>query len=197
MPVEWIAVWNDVVCIFSSPNTPAWVQAIGSLVGLGIAIFVSTLPLKHAAKQKRATFFAIVEAAHTRAQSIRKAVDEMDWETGGTAGIYNVYHKSVIDGLVRALQGIPTHELGTSDAVLALLALTDQIVFLGDAVDKLLLGPHNDPELAKAYDSIDPVDYKQRREITRIAYSVRQQNIRGHLKQIDLHYEVLKTSLSS
>ena len=195
MPVDWDAIWCFVINLLSSESTPAWVQALGSLLALGIAIYASTLPLKHAAKEKRKTTFAIVEATHTRAQSIRKAVEEMDWETGGTAGIYEVYHKSVIDGLVRALPGVPVHELGTSNAVIALLTLTDQLVFLGSAMEQLLLGPHNIPALSKAYDSIDQHDYAQRLEITKMAYSVLKGNAIRHLAQIDRNFESLKASL--
>ena len=68
-----------------------------------IAIRASKVQVKHAASEKRKTIFAIAEAAHTHAYNIRNAIDVMDWQTGNTYQIYKVYHRVVIEGVVKVL----------------------------------------------------------------------------------------------
>lgn len=195
MQIEWYVIWKDAVEIFSSANTPAWVQAIGSLVGLAIAIYVSKSPIKHAAKARRATIFAIAEAAHAHTQSIRAAVDSLDWKTGSNIEIYKVYHKSVIEGVAQALQRVPIHEIGTSKGVLALLSLTNQLIFLGSAVEELIGGPYRHPEMSKTLKSIAEKDYERHQKLLETSYSVLKHNVTIHLDQIDRDYEELKVSL--
>uniref|UniRef100_UPI003C7E9BC1 hypothetical protein n=1 Tax=Pseudomonas veronii TaxID=76761 RepID=UPI003C7E9BC1 len=188
MSFDWHLFWNV---------APAWIQAIGSILALVAVILASKIPVNHAASEKRRTIFAIVEAAHSHACNIRKAIDAMGWPTGNNHLIYQVYNKVIIESVVRALQGVPTHELGSSKAVLAMLSLTDQMVFLGSAVETLLNGPLNHPEIKKALESIDQNDHAQRLKLGATGFSVLQSNARGHLDQVDKEYESLKGSLKS
>jgi len=150
--------------------------------------------MKHAARERRASVFAITEAAHSRVQGIRNAVDNLDWKTGGNIELYRVYHKSIIDGIVRALQGVPMHELGNSKVVLSLLSLTDQLIFLGLAVEELLNGPYKHPEMSKTLESIDQGDYKQRQKLCETGYSVLKHNVIIHIDQIEIEYKTIRES---
>lgn len=197
MYFDWHTPWERVCEILSNDAAPAWAQAILSILALVIAIWASKAQVKHAASEKRKTIFAIAEAAHTHAYNVRNAIDAMDWQTGNTYQIYKVYHRVVIEGVVKALQGVPMHELGSSKGVLAMLSLTDQMVFLGTAVEALLLGPSKHPEIAKTLESIDPDDRVQRQKVFATGFSVLQSNARVHLTQIDKEYESLRESLKS
>lgn len=193
MSFDWHTIWESICAFFASEGAPAWVQAGGSVAALFIAIWISRSSISHTASAKRKTIFAIVEAAHTHACNIRKAIDVMGFNSGNNIQIYAVYDKTIIEGVVKALQGVPMHELGSSKAVIAMLSLTDQMVFLGSAVETLIQGPYKHPVLGKTLESLD--DHEQRQEIAATGFSVLQQNTRGHLTKIDQDYEALKESL--
>lgn len=198
MYLYWHTFWERLYEILSNDGAPAWVQAIGSIAAVVIAIIVSKTPIYHAALIKRQTIFAIAEAAHVHAHKIREAVDKMAWlSADGNYQIYHVYHPTVIEGVVRALQGVPMHELGSSKAVLAMLSLTGQMVFLSTAVDALILGPNQHPEIAKTLASLGSDDQQMRLQICATGFSVLQQNVRVHLDQIDKDFDSLRESLTA
>lgn len=197
MHFDWHAIGEWIYDILSKDAAPAWIQAVGSLLALWIAIKVSRTAINHAASAKRKTIFAIAEAAHVHACNLRKAIDAMNWPEVDNSHIYKIYHKVVIEGIVKALQGIPMHELGSSKGVLAMLSLTDQMVFLGTAIEALLLGPNQHPGIITALESIVLDDHTQRQKISATGFKVLQSNARGHLNQIDKDFELLKASLMS
>ena len=195
MSFDWYTVWEKTYELLSTQDLPAWIQAIGSVAAIAYAVRISRSSINHAASAKRKTIFAIAEAAHTHACNIRKAIDVMGWNSGNNFQIYEVYDKTIIEGVVKALQGVPMHELGSSKAVLAMLSLTDQMVFLGSAVETLLQGPYKHPVLGKALESRDQNDHAQIQRLAATGFSVLQNNARGHLTKIDQVYEALKESL--
>lgn len=196
MSFDWHLIWEKTCELLSKDGAPAWIQAIGSILALLVVILASKIPVNHAASVKRKTIFTIVEAAHTHAQNIRNAVDAMQ-DPIDTTHIYRVYNKVIIEGVVKALQGIPMHELGSSKGVLAMLSLTDQMVFLGAAVEILLEGPYNHPIMAKTLEDLEKNDHARRIKLAATGFSVLQGNVRVHLEQIDKEYESLKDSLKS
>lgn len=191
MSFDWHTIWE----FLSKQDYPAWIQAIGSVAAIVYAVRISRSSINHAASEKRKTIFAIAEAAHTHACNIRKAIDVMAWNSGNNIQIYSVYDKTIIEGVVKALQGVPMHELGSSKAVIAMLSLTDQMVFLGSSVETLLQGPYKHPVLGKALESRDQNDHAQIQRLAATGFSVLQNNARGHLTKIDQDYEALKESL--
>ncbi len=191
MSFDWHTIWE----FLSKQDYPAWIQAIGSVAAIVYAVRISRSSINHAASEKRKTIFAIAEAAHTHACNIRKAIDVMAWNSGNNIQIYSVYDKTIIEGVVKALQGVPMHELGSSKAVIAMLSLTDQMVFLGSSVEILLQGPERHPELGKTLENSYRDDYEKRQELAASGYSVLQYNVRVHLNKIDQDYEALKESL--
>ena len=191
MSFDWHTIWE----ILSKQDYPAWIQAIGSVAAIVYAVRISRSSINHAASAKRKTIFAIAEAAHTHACNIRKAIDAMGFNSGNNIQIYAVYDKTIIEGVVKALQGVPMHELGSSKAVIAMLSLTDQMVFLGSAVETLIQGPYKHPVLGKTLEDNYRDDYEKRQELAASGFSVLQQNVRVHLTKIDQDYEALKESL--
>ncbi len=133
----------------------AWIQAVGSVAAIAGVIWTverqSRDSLKAiateaelAVRQRRLAAVSIVDAAMERAEQIRKtmqiqSVDEV------RVDLYKSYDRSILDGLVRALQGIPLHEIGASKAIGELLLFTDQITFLAIAIQRFLDGPLQDP----------------------------------------------------
>lgn len=195
MSFDWHQIWEKTYELLSTQDLPAWIQAIGSVAAIVYAVRISRSSINHAASAKRKTIFAIAEAAHTHACNIRKAIDVMAWNSGNNIQIYSVYDKTIIEGVVKALQGVPMHELGSSKAVIAMLSLTDQMVFLGSSVETLLKGPYRHPEMGKTLEESYRDDYKQRQELAASCFSILQNNTRGHLTKIDQDYEALKESL--
>lgn len=196
MSFDWHLIWEKTCELLSKDAAPAWIQAIGSILALLAVFLVSKIPVNHAASVKRKTIFAMVEATHTHAQNIRSAVDAMQ-DPIDTIHIYKVYNNVIIEGVVKALQGIPMHELGSSKGVLAMLSLTDQMVFLGVAVEILLNGPYNHPMMAKTLEDLDKNDHARRLKLAATGFSVLKHNVKVHLDQIDKDFESLKDSLKS
>ncbi len=193
MSFDWHTIWE----FLSKQDYPAWIQAIGSVAAIVYAVRISRSSINHAASEKRKTIFAIAEAAHTHACNIRKAIDVMGWNSGDNSQIYAVYNKTIIDGVVKALQGVPMHELGSSKAVIAMLSLTDQMVFLGSSVETLLKDRHSNPVIRKMLENFDKNDHVGRIEQATAVFSNLQDNVRRHLNIIDKDYESLKESLAS
>ncbi|CAI8726578.1 hypothetical protein [Pseudomonas chlororaphis] len=194
MHFEW-ALWDSIWKVVSSDGAPAWVQAIGSILALIIAIRVSRLSIEHAGLLKQKTIFSIAEAAHEYASKIRGAIDMISDEAGSNIHLYGVYHKDVTAGVVRALQGIPVHELASGQQVLAILGLTNQLVFLGEAAEKLLVDPSLLPHVSEALKSVGD-DRNERRKVRATVIIVLKRNAVTHLDKIDEHYNALKRSLS-
>lgn len=196
MEIDWRWILEQIVEILSSPHTPSWVQAIGSLIGLWVAYKLARLPITHAAKTRRETIFAIAEAAHFHALNIRKAMEKSSWLKGGNFEVYRVYDKSLIVGIVGALQSVPMYEIGKSRAIVDLLSLTNQFVFLGNEIEEFLAGPYKNEVLAKSLGDIDPNDYEQRGKLAEAGYSALKSNVINRLKIIDANFASLKKSLT-
>ncbi|WP_236238566.1 hypothetical protein [Pseudomonas rhodesiae] len=194
MSPEWAALWDLVWRFISSESLPAWLQAVGSIVALYVAFRVSRSSIEHAGLLKQKTIFSIAEAAHEYANKVRVAIDLIDKDPGSNAYLYEVYHKDVTAGVVRALQGIPVHELASGQQVLAVLGLANQLVFLGAAADKLMFAPSLLPGVSKELESMGD-DREMRREYLSGIKKTLKRNAIGHLDIIDMHYHVLKSSL--
>ena len=195
MHFEWSALWDSVWKVVSSEGAPAWVQAIGSIMALIIAIRVSRISIEHAGLLKQKTIFSIAEAAHEYASKVRAAIDLISDEPGSNAKLYDVYHRDVTAGIIRALQGVPVHELASGPQVSAILGLTNHFVFLGDQVDKLLVAPSTLPHVSEMLKSMDE-NREGRRQYLITVMSVLKKNALGQLDRIDEHYYVLKRSLA-
>lgn len=192
--------WRELLCsvwdVISSEGAPAWVQAIGSVIALFIAIRVSRLSVEHAGLLKQKSIFSIAEAAHEYAKNIRAAINAIDEDPGSNVSLYSVYHSDVTAGMVRALQGVPVHELASGQQVLAILGLANQLVFLGNATEKLLVPSAMHPDVLKVLERVGD-NYQKRQKISAVALSVQKKNALNHLDKIDEHYNLLKLTLSN
>lgn len=194
MNSDWHLFMDLVWALISSEGAPAWIQAIGSLVALFIAIRVSRLSVEHAGVLRQKTMFSVVEASHQFASSIRTAVELIGDEPGSNAELYNVYHKDVMAGMIQALQALPVHEFGTGRQVISTLGVTDQMVFLGRAAEKLLCDPTLLPEYKRGFSQLDG-DRKGSREFRATITRVLKRNALTHLDKIEEFYKELKQSI--
>ncbi|MBZ6454371.1 hypothetical protein K7402_01050 [Pseudomonas fluorescens group sp.] len=196
MAAEWLVIWNSVLKFISSDSAPAWVQAVGSIVALYIAIRVSRTSIAHAGLQKQKTILSVAEAAYEYAGKIRAAINLISVDPGSNLSLYGVYHRDVNAGLVRALQGAPVHELASGQQVLAILGISNQLVFLGDATDKLLMAPSLLPGVSDQLASLNG-DLVERQKYLSIINSVLKSNVLLHLNEIEKHYTALKESITN
>lgn len=195
MQIDWGWWWCLVVTAFSSQTLAAWVQAGGAILGIWAAYRLAKAPIKHAAQERRETVLAIVEAAHQHTQEIRKAVENMDWKRGNAFELYRTYNKALIDGLVRTIQSVPMHELGTGRGVLVLLRISNQLVYLMSSIENLLAGPHQNPIIAKALESFAKEDYEEKQNAIEAAYIGLKIAVTKNLDKIDEDVEALKSAL--
>ncbi|CAG9197071.1 hypothetical protein BVIET440_290005 [Burkholderia vietnamiensis] len=112
--------------------------------------------------------------------------------------LYMSYDKSIIEGLVRALTGIPMHEIGSSKAVASLLLFIDQFTFLDRAIEKFHAGPMKDPDVAREVEKLmggTPDERKMGTDMHNRVRDVQQSNILVHLSEIDSHYRDFSEAL--
>lgn len=176
--------------MLESPSASGWVQAIGAILALAIAVWIPARQSKRDRNDRVSSLLAVAEAAHTHAQNIRAAITRSDFERAELSiSLWEVYDRTIIDGIVRALQSVPLHELGRRDAVIAMLSLTDQMVFLGKAVEILIKGPSNHPELSRSLEAAS--DSQMRRSLFKQGFGVLALNVTTHLDRIDQCYKTL------
>jgi len=166
------------------------------MVALYVAFRVSRISVEHAGLLKQKTVFSIAEATHEYANKIRAAISKIGDDPESNVSLYDVYHKDVTAGLVRALQGVPLHELASGQQVQAILGLTNQLVFMGNATDKLLGPPLMQLEILKALEHVGS-DHELRRRLSSTSLSVLKRNALNHLDKIDEHYNSLKSTLGN
>ncbi|WP_155636543.1 hypothetical protein [Burkholderia multivorans] len=194
---------------YKTEHMAAWIQAVGSIAAIGGVVWAverqSRDSLKAisaeaelAVRQRRLAAVSIVDAAMERAEQIRRTmqiqnVNELHVE------LYRSYDRSILDGLVRALQSIPLHEIGASKAIGELLLFTDQITFLANAIQRFLDGPLRDPtvgpEIKRYLDG--PADGRSigQAMLTR-AIELHRESAMQHLDAMRNHYAGFSNALS-
>jgi hypothetical protein len=198
-------VTPDYLCLstnLTSTEAAAWVQAIGSILAIAAAILISWRQSKLAReslvnaqviadKARQHGILAIAEAALEHARRIDEALLQTESGSNPTA-LYEVYDQTIINGMVQALTDVPAHEVGSRDAVIALLSLRDQFRFLGKAIEDYKK-PKNDPDITKLLDSTDPGE--ERQKVWSQLKTVLAKNARDRVVIIRKQYESLKNAI--
>lgn len=140
--------------------------------------------------ERRRSIVSVARAATEHARRIGDALDQGD---PGHAMMYNVYDKTIVDGMVHALTNVPAHEVGSPDGVIALLALRDQFAFLGVQMEQYLAGPWKHEEIKRAIESCGD-DQKAQSATIQSAEKVLEGNVRTRLKQIQRYHDDLVTA---
>jgi hypothetical protein len=172
-------------------NLAAWLQAVGSMSAILAAFLVGRQTISQERDERRKSIVAVAGAAAEHARSIRVVLAQED---PGHAKMYNIYDKSIVDGMVHALTSAPAHEVGSSDGVIALLALRDQCVFLGITMKRYLDGPWQHLEFKREVESCGD-NVEDQNTVIKGQKLVLAHNVRIHLDQIERHYTALKSAV--
>lgn len=134
-------------------DIPAWVQAVGSVLAIVAVFWISDSNRKKEQQSWNQSVLAVARVAHDFAKEIDAELQTILTEKAcgfDGSNIRSIYHRDIALRYGNALANVPVHELGSPEAVKALLALQVQfLVFFPDAMDRLLKGPdriapHND-----------------------------------------------------
>ncbi|SAL11978.1 hypothetical protein AWB64_00461 [Caballeronia sordidicola] len=180
-----------------------WVQAIGSIVAIFIALRIgqqqsdasiaSALSAQQHSERTRQRFaLAIVQSANDFAVDVRKAFDAKDIGFG----LLSVYDRKVVDNLVAALNALPLHDIGSPEGVSSVLSMRLQFVLLGNAIDAFIAGPWQHPELGpqlKMHEKDASFNKKMLAECVSTGKGVLRKNVLTHLQVIARdHQNVLR-----
>jgi hypothetical protein len=181
--------------------------AVGTVGAVIVALFVGNQQaaavlrsvqdahlLEVGSRQK--SILAIAEAANEHARRIGDifALPESDIPLA----LYSTFDQTIIDGIVRVLSTVPAHEVGSRDGVIALLALRDQVVFLGVAIETYKT-PEKNPETEKlflTYAGDDPENRKILKSLRSNTKVVLAANVRGRVATIAQHYATLVKAIN-
>ncbi|RQY73100.1 hypothetical protein DF110_06010 [Burkholderia stagnalis] len=198
--------WGDL----KAADWAAWVQAVGSVVAIMGAVWATKSQTKVAIdavvtqhklerEERRKAAKAIVEAAMLRASEIRKQFTSANRADEVQTLIRKSYDKTILDGLVHAMYGIPVHELGSSVAVTELLLLRDQFVFLAGAIQRFMsesaLTGSYESMLKQAYEDVKSTS-KLTDELTDRGNGHSQGTVGTHLNEIDRRGNAFLLALS-
>ena len=149
------------------------------------------------AKGRKEGIVSVGEAAHAFAERIDRI-----FSTPGiehlvlSAQLYNIYDKSIVEGIAFALITAPAHEIGSREGVLALVLLRQQFDLLWKTVDKYLENPWDDPDSRKSLESYpDPGGNEERAKMFKQIKDARANNVRLRIRTIASAYDALKDSL--
>lgn len=126
---------------------PGWVQAVGSIAALAVAIFVMSrqnenalqliLETERRGMQRRAnSVFAIVQRAHKQLNSCVDTIEKMA-ATGDTSKVTVAWTltRRITTQLQIVLTAIPTHELGSFDLALGIHQSLDALNLFNHCAD--------------------------------------------------------------
>lgn len=185
----------------STDELPAWIQAGGSVLAIIASSWIASHDKVSRQKDRRKDVLAVAEAAHHFSKKIRGIIDSSCSKEGiVNIEIYNVYHDSVVNSYAKALGNIPFHEIGSSTAVQALLAMQVQFSeLLGSSIDKLLQGVDSDVDFQNGVSAYDHYPEHQRTEMTvklkEVHFKVLSRNVKVHLDVIDKSLLTLKNEM--
>ncbi|WP_153228241.1 hypothetical protein [Achromobacter xylosoxidans] len=184
----------------------SWVQAVGTVAAIIAAYFegrrqaaaalrAARESASLALKSKRASVLAVVEAACGRVDEICSVIQPTE---EGRAGLWLVYHASIVESMTAALTTAPVYELESASAVESLLRFRDQFVFFGDAVGRFHAGPQGDDhfeQIRRQYDLSKASERQQFQEAQDQWYHSAVSNIRIHVKAIQRYRASLAQAL--
>jgi hypothetical protein len=175
----------------TSSDWAARVQAFGAIGAAAAVLCVVWLRPGAALKARQKNLLAIAEAGLVRAKQTGEVVARPD-PLNISDVLYIVYHQTIIDGIVKALTNLPAQEIGSRDAVMALLSLRDQFRILGTSIE-IFETPINDPVAVKRLLELDEAE---RRQYLTGRQPILAKNVRDRLAIIQRDYEALARALN-
>jgi hypothetical protein len=190
-----------------SASAASWVQAVGSIAAIVIALRIgreqnktaleaATNAQRFSENGRQRAVMAIVGAAHEFATSVRSAFAGEDV----AYALLSVYDPKVVSHVVSALEVAPLTDVGSPDGVGALLSLRLQFVLLGNAVDTFVAGPWKHPHLGKNladYESDASFDWQLLADLVASGTGVLKHNVHIHLDVIDADFSRLQRAIGN
>jgi hypothetical protein len=178
-----------------SEAVAAWVQAFGSIGAIAGAVWIGNRQVRAALSTEarasaghRKSILAIAEAAYEHSERFRRLLVQQDPRVSLSLN----YHESIINGVVEALGGVPFHEVGSRDGVMAVLSLRDQLVFLKTSIEIFLAGPWRHPDLGPELEQYKAAgETAIVRNLLEVGNNVLAKNVVTHLDVIRHNYLAL------
>jgi hypothetical protein len=174
----------------ASGDSPAWVRTLAAIGSIAAVLCVLWLWPDPALRAQRKRVLAIAQAGLVRAKQMGEAFARPS-HLDIPAVLYVIYYETVIDGIVQALTNVPTHEIGSRDALIALSNLRDQFRFLGRSI-QIFETPIEDPRTIK---KILALDEAERRQYLAGRQPTLAKNVQDRLAGIQRDYDVLVRAL--
>jgi hypothetical protein len=162
----------------------------GAIGAIAAALCVLWLRPVAALKARQKSILAIAEAGLARARQIGEAFARPG-SLDIVVVVYVIHHRTVIEGIVEALTNVPVHDIGSRDALVALLRLRDQFRFLGKSI-QFFETPTKDPGMVKRLLALDETE--RQRYLTGRQPTLAK-NVRDRLATIQRDYEALAQAL--
>ncbi|MBK3440684.1 hypothetical protein [Pseudomonas lactis] len=136
--MSWEAVFR---WIESHPGLASWVQAVGSIAALGIAIWVSSSQrrdqLKAAEKAAKAKVDALVAVVESASMYVTALGVMIEKNPGAFAfgQCWKLVHKQWLESSIHSLKQLPAHEFGRGDLVRGYFGIVSAINEISQIID--------------------------------------------------------------
>lgn len=151
LTTAWYAILGLVAVVLVSffaasfPETPhykpelmaSWVQAVGSVATIVGGLWGIHYQLERSERKRLESILAVAEAAIDRVELVGRLMSTSEPRNS----LIRDFHQSMLDGVLTAFAGVPVHEVQSGKGVIALMALRDQLAFLGRAISLCIDGP--------------------------------------------------------
>ena len=173
----------------TSSQWAGWVCAAIGAVSAGL--YVVWLRSGAALKSRQKSILGMAEAGLLRAKQIGEAFARPG-SLDISVVVYAIHNRTFIEGIVEALTNVPVHDIGSRDAVVALLSLRDQFRFLGTSIE-IFETPTKDPGMVKRLVALDETE---RRQYLNGRQPTLAKNVGDRLATIQRDYEALARALN-
>lgn len=172
----------------------AMFQAIGSVVALGMVLWLSNHERQIALQDKRQSALAIAESLAEFADEIKQLVDASRHEHMANPSIYNHFHIDIVTGYANTLKQIPLHELGSSSAVRSILTLSIHAELFGQTTQAYMNGVHR----AKIFNwkGVGDLPVEQRNELIQNRFIILCNHVSQQVAAIQEQTSVLRRELA-
>jgi hypothetical protein len=150
-------------------SAAAWVQAIGAIGALAVAIKLNMDDRRlsrseriEEANGKRLAILAVAQAASEFVSTVSEHVEKSREQKDTSLALYEVFHPPIVESYLNALRGIPLHEVGSGEAVRAIIMFALHLELFGKQVSVYMGGVDNAPQFSP--EVLEGLDAKERRE---------------------------------
>ena len=184
----------------SFPETPhykpelmaSWVQAVGSVATIIGGVWGIRYQLERSERKRLESILAVAEAAIDRVELVGRLMSTPD----PRISLIRDFHQSMLDGVLTAFAGVPVHEVQSGKGVIALMALRDQLVFLGRAIALCIDGPDSNLSFQRTLQSTLESEGADAWQEMRVRFEgILRENVLTHVEASRVQYAALTASV--